>query len=234
MSTYQLGFPEGEGLRGEAPAELLSLLGRSKSGLTTREGVAETLHPCPAISSAFVVVVPVIGRGRRLRINGTSSSSSSSLDDSCTTKSRALGPGFSVLIFPETGKMVPLVEVRPGLSVWLALVVAPVLVHFCGVSSVALVIRFLPTSTGSSFFFPDFFRDELGTSCIALCTAMGFVCSQYFNIWVKTGAHLLLATYSRLIAFNSRFKFENTNLAQSTRPLSFSALAITTRSSKLA
>ena len=97
-----VGISEGEGLRGEAPAELLSLSGRSKSGLTTREGVAETLHPCPALAGAFVVVVPVIGGGRRLRINGTSSSSSSSLDDSCTTKGRALGPGFTVLIFLET------------------------------------------------------------------------------------------------------------------------------------
>ena len=121
-----VGISEGEGLRGEAPAELLSLSGRSKSGLTTREGVAETLHPCPALSGAFVVVVPVIGGGRHLRINGMSSSSSSSLDDSCTTKGRTLGPGFTVLIFPEIGKTVPLVEVRPGLSVWLALVVAPV------------------------------------------------------------------------------------------------------------
>ena len=81
-----VGILEVEGLQGEAPAKLLSLLGRSKSGLTTREGIAEILHPCPALPGAFVVAVPVIWGGRLLRINGTSFSSSSSLDDCCTTK----------------------------------------------------------------------------------------------------------------------------------------------------
>ena len=60
------------------------------SGLTSREWVAEALHHWPGPPGVLVATILVVGGWRFRRIKGTSSSSSS-LDEPCTTKFRTLG-----------------------------------------------------------------------------------------------------------------------------------------------